>query len=288
MVKSTLVLSEEQISFFREQGYLRLEQISPPEEVEFLKGVYDRLFAEKAGRGQGAYFDAVSADDDDNQPHTSPQMIDPVLFAPELKKRIFRENALAIAKQLLGPRAYGSFEHAILKPPGIGAPTPWHQDEAFRLDYEPGYNEISIWMPLQPVDTSSGCMEFLPGSHRQPVLRHASPGNDPRIHALACVDDFDETKAVPCPLPAGGCTVHHARTLHHAGPNISPHPRRAYILGFALPVKSDYKLARPFPWNSEKQTASEERKRVWRKRGGFVVELVRKVQKKVTKLTHKA
>jgi ectoine hydroxylase-related dioxygenase (phytanoyl-CoA dioxygenase family) len=288
MIKSTLVLTEEQVQFFKEQGYLRLEQISSPEEVQFLKSVYDRLFAQKVGREQGAYFDAVSPDEDDNKPHTSPQIIDPVLFAPELKDTLFRANALSIAKQLLGPKAYGSFDHAILKPPGIGAPTPWHQDEAFRLDYAPGYDEISIWIPLQPVDNTNGCMEFLPGSHRQPILRHASPSNDPRIHALTCVGDFDETKAVPCPLPAGGCTIHHTRTLHHSGANTSQTPRRAYILGFALPVKPDYKLAKPFPWNSEKQTASEERKRAWRKRGGFAVEFVRKVQNKVKKLTHSA
>jgi ectoine hydroxylase-related dioxygenase (phytanoyl-CoA dioxygenase family) len=288
MINSTIKLSEEQIQFFKEHGYLQLKQISPPDEVNLVRDIYDRLFAEKAGRQQGAYFDAVSPDEDDNKPQTSPQLIDPVLFAPELKKTIFRANALAIAKQLLGPTAYGSFDHAILKPPGIGAPTPWHQDEAFRLDYAPGYDEISIWMPLQPVDTTSGCMEFLPGSHRQRVLRHASPGNDPRIHALTCVDDFDVTKAVACPLPAGGCTIHHARTLHHTGPNTSCNPRRAYILGFALPVKNDYKLAQPFPWNTEKKMASEQRKQAWRKRGGFAVELVRKIRRKVTKLTHRA
>jgi ectoine hydroxylase-related dioxygenase (phytanoyl-CoA dioxygenase family) len=288
VIKPTFALSEEQIQFFKENGYLQLEEISPPGEVMFLKCVYDRLFAEKAGHRQGAYFDAVSTDENNNKPQTSPQIIDPVLFAPELKKTVFRANALAIAKQLLGPKAYGTFEHAILKPPRIGAPTPWHQDEAFRWDYPPGYEEISIWTPLQQVDIDSGCLEFLPGSHRQPVLRHASPGNDPRIHALACVDSFDETKAVACPLPAGGCTIHHTRTLHHSGPNISPNPRRAYILAFGVPVKSYYKHARPFPWNIEKQTASEERKRVWRSRGGFAVEFARKLQKKLTQLTHGA
>ena len=288
MGNSTLVLTEEQIRFYKENGYLRLEQISPPEEVEYLRDVYDRLFAEKVGRREGAYFDAVSADEDDEKPQTSPQIINPVHFAPELKKTIFRRNALAIAKQLLAPNAYGVFEHAILKPAGIGAPTPWHQDEAFRFDYAPGYKEISIWMPLQPVDASSGCLEFIPGSHRQRVLRHASPNNDARIHALMCVDDFDETKAVACPLPAGGCTIHHCRTLHHAGANTSPNPRRAYILAFELPWEINPKLSPQFPWNAEKQMASEVRKQEWRKRGGFVVEFVHKVQRKVTILTHSA
>ena len=283
-----ITLTEEQIQFYKEHGYLRLERISPPEEVEFLRGVYDRLFAEKVGRRQGAYFDAASADEDDDKPQTSPQIIDPVNFAPELKKTIFRANALAVAKQLLGPSAYGVFEHAILKPAGIGAPTPWHQDEAFRYDYAPGYNEISIWMPLQPVDTRSGCLEFVPGSQRGPVLRHASPGNDPRIHGLECIDEFDETKAVACSLPAGGCTIHHCRTLHHAGANTSPNPRRAYILAFATPLKINPKLSAQFPWNAEKQMASEERKKVWRKQGGFVAEFVHKVQRKVAQLTGSA
>jgi Protein involved in biosynthesis of mitomycin antibiotics/polyketide fumonisin len=218
----------------------------------------------------------------------SPQIIDPVHFAPELKKTIFRRNALAIAKQLLGPNAYGVFEHAILKPAGIGAPTPWHQDEAFRFDYAPGYKEISIWMPLQPVDTSSGCLEFIPGSHRERVLRHASPSNDPRIHGLMCVDNFDETKAVPGPLPAGGCTIHHCRTLHHAGANISPNPRRAYILAFALPLKVNPKLSPQFPWNAEKADGQRTPQTGLAKARRLCGRVCSQVRRKVAKLTHSA
>jgi hypothetical protein len=33
-----LALSEGQLQFFKEQGCLRLERISPPDEAEFLKG----------------------------------------------------------------------------------------------------------------------------------------------------------------------------------------------------------------------------------------------------------
>ena len=38
-------LSAEQIAHFHERGYLRLESISTPEEVEHLRGIFDRLFA---------------------------------------------------------------------------------------------------------------------------------------------------------------------------------------------------------------------------------------------------
>jgi ectoine hydroxylase-related dioxygenase (phytanoyl-CoA dioxygenase family) len=278
-------LTAEQISLFRAQGYLRMERICPPEEVDFLRDVYDRLFQERAGRAQGAQFDMVGLDEDDKPP-ASPQIINPVFFAPELKDTLFRRNALAVARQLLGPEAFWSFEHAILKPPGIGAPTPWHQDEAFRRNHAPGYREISIWMPLQIATEENGCLKFIPGSHLGPILRHASPGGDPRVHALECVGDFDPQRAVACPLPPGGCTIHHCRTLHHAGPNRSPIPRRAYIQGFELPAPGNPRLSPEFPWNAEKKTANQQRKKSWRMRGGVVAEVVRKIHAHWSRLAH--
>ncbi len=274
---ASVTLNSQQIAFFREHGFLRLESICPLDEVEFLREVYDRLFATQAGRDQGAQFDMVGRDED-GQPQASPQIINPVFFAPELEHTSFRSNALAIAQQLLGADAFWAFEHAILKPPAIGAPTPWHQDEAFRRDHPPGFQEISIWMPLQPATEENGCLEFVPGSHRGPVLRHASPGGDPRVHALECVGEFDAATAISCPLPPGGCTIHHCRTLHHAGPNRSTIPRRAYIQGFMLPVQGNPRLSPEFPWNLEKQTANQERKKSWRRRGGVFLEVARKIR----------
>ena len=276
------MLTEEQVRSFHENGFLRLENICPAEEVEFLIGVYDRLFREKAGREQGAHFDMVGSDKDDAEP-VSPQIINPVFFAPELEQTTFRANALKVARELLGPEASYAFEHAIRKPPLIGAPTPWHQDEAFRRNHPPGYEEISIWMPLQPVDDLNGCLQFVPKIHRGPVLKHRSPNNDPTVHALECASDFTETPVVSCPLPAGGCTIHHCRTPHRAGPNSSTQPRRAYILGFQLPVAGNPKFSPEFHWNLEKQTANKLRKRAWRRRGGVVVEVFRKLRARLSR-----
>jgi ectoine hydroxylase-related dioxygenase (phytanoyl-CoA dioxygenase family) len=116
------------------------------------------------------------------------------------------------------------------------------------------------------------------------VLRHASPGGDPRVHALECVGDFHPADAVTCPLPAGGCTIHHCRTLHHAGPNRSAIPRRAYIQGFELPIEGNPRLSPEFPWNVEKQTANQQRKKAWRRRGGVFTEVARKVRAGWTRL----
>ena len=42
----------------------------------------------------------------------------------------------------------------------------------------------AIWIPLQAATLENGCMQFVPGTHRQEVLPHHLIGNDPRIIAL--------------------------------------------------------------------------------------------------------
>ena len=103
----------------------------------------------------------------------------------------------------------------------------------------------------------NGCLHFVPGSHRWDVLPHHCIHHDSRIHGLE-VDDADTSTAVACPIPAGSCTIHHNRTLHYAGPNVSNVPRRAYILAFGVAPRPRAE-PRDFYWNRRKRTARQTR-----------------------------
>ena len=278
-------LTDEQIRRFREDGYIALDRITGEAEVERLRGIFDRLFAASAGRERGCHFDLAGADEEGSRP-VLPQILNPVEFAPELAESDFRVAALAIARQLLGPEAEPWFEHAILKPAGYGAPTPWHQDEAHRNDGGVDYEQLSIWMPLQEATLENGCMQFIPGSHIEPVLDHRSPGDDRRVMALECVGEFDRARSVLCPLPAGGATVHHSRTLHHAGANTSKMPRRAYILAFRGKVTPNPDF-QGYRWNAEKATAAQVRLRTWENRGGVVGRAARRTRAFVARVRQK-
>jgi ectoine hydroxylase-related dioxygenase (phytanoyl-CoA dioxygenase family) len=124
-----------------------------------------------------------------------------------------------------------SGNHAILKPPRIGGATPWHQDEAY---WDPRYahRAVSIWLALQPATLENGCMRFIPGSHRGPVLRHELISAD--SHGLRLSEQIPDGPQAICELPATGASVHDGRTLHCAGPNLSAQPRRALVFGFGL------------------------------------------------------
>jgi ectoine hydroxylase-related dioxygenase (phytanoyl-CoA dioxygenase family) len=259
-------LSDEEVARFRQNGFLTVPAIADADEVEQLRGVFDRLFQTGAGWEKGAQFDLAGTDENGRR-SSLPQILNPAQFAPELGRTRFRANALAIARQLLGAETQLWFEHAILKPAHYGAATPWHQDEAHRDDPGTDYEQVSIWVPLQEASVANGCMRYITGSHLGPILEHRSPNNDPRITALECIGSFDPAAAIPCPLPPGGAAIHHCRTLHGAGENHSSMPRRAYILAFRGPVRPNPEF-RGYAWNITKRTAAQERKVAWENRGG--------------------
>ncbi|HEV2474676.1 MAG TPA: phytanoyl-CoA dioxygenase family protein [Chthonomonadales bacterium] len=250
-------LTAEQIGFYHSQGYLALPALVSPAEVEWMRKIYDELFARRAGREEGNQFD-LGGPDQEGEEAVLPQILGPARYAPELREGRYLAAALQVATQLLGPEAQFTGDHAIFKPALTGAATPWHQDEAY---WNPAlqYNSISIWIPLQPATIENGCMWFVPGSHLMEVQPHHCINNDVRIHGLE-VDTIDASAAVACPLDAGGCTIHHNRTLHFTGPNLSDTPRRAYILGFGTPAQPR-EQPRDFYWNTQKRTPREARAR---------------------------
>jgi ectoine hydroxylase-related dioxygenase (phytanoyl-CoA dioxygenase family) len=155
--------------------------------------------------------------------------------------------------------------------------TPWHQDAAFR-DPRFEYKEVAIWVPLQDVDVRSACLQFLPDSHKNQVLQHTWANNDPSSQALQCIGSFDRTSAVACPLPAGGCTIHHPRTLHCARANLSNVRRLAYIMTFGI-APMPAKQYRAFPWLDQRETLIQAHKRRWMRRGGLFITAWRRIRR---------
>ncbi len=253
------ILSREQVEFFKEAGYLAIEALTTPEDVAFLREIYDRLFAERRGREEGNQFDLAGTDEEGTEA-ALPQILGPAQYAPEMNDSLLLKNCSRALSQIFGRPVEAQFGHAIFKPPRTGAATPWHQDAAY---WDPGsmHTAISVWVPLQEATLENGCMHFVPGSHRRDVLPHRPINNDPRIHGLELEPDIleDATRgAVACPLPPGGATFHGGYTLHYAPANRSDIPRRALIMGASIGATPRERPVR-FAWQESRRTAREER-----------------------------
>ena len=97
----TIQLTQDQIDFFHREGYLTLPAITNVEELAKIRDIYDRLFAERAGRAEGNQFDLAGSDEEDAVA-TLPQILGPSRYAPELNDFLFKKNAKAVADQELG------------------------------------------------------------------------------------------------------------------------------------------------------------------------------------------
>ncbi len=258
-VSFTAELSAQQVADFRERGFTWIERIAPDEELAWLREVYDRLFAERIEAVPGGYIDLTRPYDSPGADE-QPQILLPEARFPEFRKTAFWRNGRELAAKLLGVDAKDlrGWGHMILKPAKTGGPLPWHQDEAY---WDTGFDYVALgcWMPLDAATLESGCMRFIPGSHRGGIREHRHLGGDPRIHATE-IPDIDASDGVDVPVPAGGAVFHHCRIVHSSRPNRSDRPRRAYANEWQLPpVKRETPADRP--WMDETKRAWDARER---------------------------
>ncbi len=247
----TVELTKEQVAQYYCEGFLALPPITTAEDLARIREIYDGLFESRGMLGRDKSFDLAGQSEE--RP-TLPQILSPSDLRPELKGTLLYANARRIVAQLLGQESVEIGDHAILKPAGYGAPTPWHQDEAY-WDRGRTYNSMSIWVPLQDVAVEQGCLHFVAKSNRFPILPHRPIDDDPKTHGLElAVPVADEWEVVPCPLAAGGCTIHHNRTLHYAPANGSDIPRRALIL-MGGDAPGSYPGERRFEWQDRQAAA---------------------------------
>ncbi len=268
-----LVGDAEREDFIR-NGFFTRKCIASPEEVALIRSELLGLLSRKAGFKQGALTDLVAPG---GEPSVSPQMLNPSNFSAALRRTEHRANCFAIARAILGPDARLAFEHMIYKPPGIGAGTHWHQDDAFTADADAECAQISIWMPLHDVDESNSCMRYIARSHLGPLLPHHSPNNDVTVSGLELDMPEDAPAPTYVPLSAGDCVVHHSRTMHGAGPNHSSKERLAYVLAFDGPPRRREGPV-TFPWLSVKQMPRIARHKHWLLKGGLLFEAWRKIR----------
>ena len=200
------------IESFRENGFIALQSVISGNELELYRDIYDRLFEKKDVKG-------FHLNGEMNADGTClPQILEPSRYAPELNGTEFYHNARGFAQNLLGVEVEAKYgEHMIYKPAVRGAVTPWHQDQRHQ-NPRLRYRNVNVWLTLDDVTVDSGCMRYVPGSHLEDCIYE-----EPNSHVAF---------SAACPLPAGGCTLHAAYTLHSSGPNTSSRPRRVYILIF--------------------------------------------------------
>lgn len=220
------MIDKEQVSFYRENGYLIVKNVLSREQVAELGRITDE-FLERS-REVTDHTEVFDLEPD----HTplapklrrikEPHKQHPVYEAARRNERI-----LDIVEQLVGPNIRSIGTKLNMKCPDGGSQVEWHTDWGFYPHTNDDILEVGI--PLDDIKVENGCLMVIPGSQTGPAWSHHEDGV-----FIGAVSEkvFDMEYAVPVIASAGDISIHHVRLLHGSAPNLSNRPRRLLLQGY--------------------------------------------------------
>ncbi len=207
-------LSEDDVLFYRENGFVRVRGVIAREEALRFRERALKLQEEVASSARREVFT---------------QMVNVWSRDDEMRELTLHANIAACATKLAGVPLRLWHDQLLIKRPRNQKATEFHQDQPY-WPHAQSPNPISCWVALGDVPVESGCMTFLPGTHRRTDLPAQNLGDSRSLFSIA--PDLEWSERVTVPLRAGDCTFHHGRCAHMATPNDSDADRVAHVAIF--------------------------------------------------------
>ncbi len=212
-------LSDEQIAFYHDQGYLYpFDGVDPTE----ARAMCAELEAYERREG-------VSATN--------------IVFKAHLcflRSYAFTRHPriLDVVEDLIGPNIMTLSSRFWIKPGRDGSFVSWHQDSAY-FGLEPN-DLVTVWLALTDSNPANGCLRVMPGSHRGEAHRHVETFHEKNLLARGqTIENLDDGDAADLTLRAGQFSCHHERMIHGSLANETDGPRIGIgIFYFPTHVKS--------------------------------------------------
>ncbi|QHW34459.1 phytanoyl-CoA dioxygenase family protein [Paenibacillus rhizovicinus] len=212
------VITREQTDFFRNEGYIQLDDVLTEAQIEELSDYLNEVMQAKSDGGDNPELDRVLK-----------MRMNTWKESAGMAKYSLSPRLAELAMQLAGLSGVRLFhDQAFWKMPGDSKPTPWHQDATYFPMKES--EVMTMWIPLDDVDENNGCLSFVPRSHQAGKLDNVDFVNPVDLFDLAKSTSAAGTEPVTVPLKRGSCTVHHGLTFHYAYANKTDKPRRVLTI----------------------------------------------------------
>lgn len=265
-------LSAEQITHFKEQGYVVVEKVIDPiavldpvidEYTQVLNRLATQLyqfgqivsdynhlpFAQRfmticceTGQAHQQFFDF-------SLPKSEVKTDTPFWAGPAVFHTLINSDLLDAIESLIGSEIYSNpVQHVRIKPPEhllpknefgnpvLGA-TAWHQDQGV---ITPNANEtdmLTVWFSLEDVSIEQGPLKVIPESHKLGLqvhcLNYAGNGPHQRTGGAQIPEKlFAIENVVPLPVKRGEVIFMHKHTIHGSLPNLSDTIRWSFDLRY--------------------------------------------------------
>ena len=221
-------LSDDQLQFYRDNGYLAGVRLLDDAQVEQLRGELAEL-VDPAHPANKLFYEFNS-----NESADPARVLFHALGAwrvtPGFHDILWNPAFLVPASQLLEGAVRFWHDQLFCKPAEHGGVVAWHQDYSYWTRTQP-MAHLTCWIGLDDATRDNGCLQYIPGSHRWPLLPVTGLAGD--MHAIESVlseEQRRQFRPVAIELKKGQCAFHHPLMVHGSYENTTRGPRRAAVL----------------------------------------------------------
>ncbi|MFB5190667.1 phytanoyl-CoA dioxygenase family protein [Alicyclobacillus fastidiosus] len=221
--------SNQDVKFYNENGYLLVQGVFSPSEVEEMRsaidGILDRASRTKLDRSatwQGDYLPQ-----EELKKLVLKGFHDVHYHDSAFLRALSHSNMRHVLSSIVGPNVQLHHSKMLVKPPERGAAFPLHQDHPY-FPHEK-HTMLAASVHLDDSDMENGCLCVIPGSHKVGPIPHV--GSYYLDH-----QKYPLSKATPCPAKAGDVLFFNYLTIHGSDINRSNRVRRNVLFQYRDPA----------------------------------------------------
>lgn len=213
-------LSDSELTFFKENGYLVLRSVLSPSGLEQMRE-----------ESMQAWQKEKESFDPDKSWLQNSLLVNIHHQSPTIRSYYFNGPLVEIASQLIGPNIKGATSQLTFKMKGNTKPFGWHQDNGYG-ELDP-YNALTTLTALDDTDRGNGCLWLIPQSHKDGQIR-VEQNETQKKSGSEIIVEADDSLAVPMEMKAGDVLIFNCWMLHKSDGNYSSdRDRRILFLRYA-------------------------------------------------------
>jgi hypothetical protein len=221
-------LSDDQIAFFYENGYLGGVRVLSEQQVDAIVPEINAVM-DPNHPGHKLFHEFYSNESQD-QSKVLFHALGAWRIEPGLHDLLWNPAFLVPAMQLLGGPVRFWHDQLFCKPAHHGGVVAWHQDYSYWTRTQP-MAHLTCWMGFDDSTLENGCLHYVPGSHRWNLLPVTGLAGDmEEIRTVLTPEQNAQFCPVAVPLKRGEASFHHPLMVHGSYENRTDRPRRAAVL----------------------------------------------------------
>lgn len=226
------IVSDEQVEFYLEHGYLAVPDLIPMSEIEELR--QDAIFIARGGYPCESIKSIPEELCDDEVLQNILCIHQPHYISPVMQKYVRHPKICGVLSQITGAHLRdwdGSVKcmqsMLFVKPPNFQGQA-WHQDEIYIPTRDRSL--IGAWIAMDDANVENGCLWVLPSSHRRGYLYPQHLHNNPDEFDSAQESyGFDPSNEIPVEVKVGTLVFFNGYLLHRSRKNLGKTYRRVLV-----------------------------------------------------------